>query len=237
MSRLTRRQVARFTATILAAPSVLVMPAGPAGAQTCMALPARAQEVWLGAATWSGAEAPFREAGFAANVFNRFTLSAAAGWGGYEVEESPSTLALRVGGIVDVVGIPLCGTMSMGTMRYTFRDRFDVDRGEVRERSGEVGIWTEGLLLDGGESILGWWLSAGAVHRQWEMRGRRVTVTDEIIVTPVERDRRTYHLVGQGGLRFRWRQVGIAAGVARRPGLASGMLGFVQVGFAAVDLS
>jgi hypothetical protein len=236
LSRLTRKHVAPFMVASLVAPTVLLVLARPGGSQTCMALPARSQEIWLGVASWSGAEAPFREGSFAANVFNRLTVSATAGWGGYEVEEGPSTLALRGGGIVNVAGIPLCGYAEMGTMSYTFRDRFDVDRGEVRQRLVEMGSWVEGAMLESRSSSLGWWLSAGVAYRQWEMRGRSVTVTDEIVVTPVDRARRTYHLVGQGGMSFRWKRVGIAVGVARRPGLASGLLGFARIGFAAVDL-
>jgi len=222
---------------LLTAALILADPT-PAAAQSCTALPADPgqHELWVGVGGWSGAETGVTDISFEFAAFDRLSISGASARGGYDVSTRPSYLRLGAGLLLSVGPVRICPFLGRETMDYTFRNRFAVDYGSVMEDVGEGGIRAEVPLGDVGPVRVSGSLAAGAAFSTWEMNGRRLIVEDSTYVEAVHHIDPEWSLVGEAGLALRWRRLGLAAGVQRRPSLDQAWLGYLRLGTALLRL-
>lgn len=212
----------------------LLAVAGPGTAQSCTLLPVSFNELWVGGASWRGGETPVGEVGFEASVAGRVALSGYSGIGGFDVSGNPTSSSVRVGAMTALGRLDACAFVGTSAMTYTFRGRHDVDRGTVADELRHVGLRLEAPLIDAGPFRVAVWAAPHVSRRTWEMQGRRLLVEDGVRVEEVRRIDVTWHVAGESGVSVRWKRLGVAAGVARRPAFGRTLLRFVRVGVAAI---
>lgn len=201
-------------------------------AQTCQALPAEENEIWIGGGVqWNGqaGEVGGRLVG---NVADFLGVELGAGTGGYQGEaDSPQEVHVRISPLLGIGSIQICPLAEVRSHSRDIRSSFRVDRGRIEEMGFGFGTVVAGRLPALLGSRLGWQATTGLWYRDWDMKGRRLLVEDEISVEEVRWVRHSTHLFGSVGLSARFGPLGLVAGVGARPHNENDLFGFLSFGF------
>jgi hypothetical protein len=200
-------------------------------AQSCLAQPVGRNELWVaGSAEWGG---PAVQGGglVAANVADAVGIEWGVGWGGYEDQAgSPSTVHVRVLSLLRLGTKRVCPFVEWRGHDRSMRWNLDVTHGKVSERAIRIGAALGGDLPTLLGTRLGWQATAGLLHRDWDLEGRRTVVDDEVYVLQIHKRERSLHFTATAALSMRLGTVGLVIGVGTRPRTTRDFLGFVNVG-------
>lgn len=192
-----------------------VLQAGPLLAQGCTQLPAATNEFWMGLEAEGGAPATAFAAQFSFNLLDRGYLSGGFGAGGFDTGAgAASTQRLGVGIMERIGGISICPGVVAGLARYTFRRRFDVYQGEVRE--GRLGprIALAGRVVEGRSIAVRWLATGDFTYRRWSMAGRTLSVAPSWLEPEIRNeDSGSWELEGSLGAELRFGSVAVLVGV------------------------
>ena len=210
---------------------------GAAG-QVCFGLPLRRGELWLSAAGSRGPETPLYEVGASFNAANKVLAQLAMGSGGYDVPGGGSLAAVGLAGMAAVGPVAVCAWGRIGTLEYSFRNRFGMFRGEVEHRVAVLGLEVGGRVLERGSSWLGWNVAAGVANHRERVSGRRLVLDDP--PTVYEQGTRSvdyaWPLVVDFGITVRAGPVGTRVHMIDRAAFSDGLVLRAEVGLAGIRL-
>lgn len=210
------------------------MPIGQTSAQSCSDLPLQPNEIWLGGGALLGGGTGFSEISVDASPGGSFNLSFRRTTGGPEEDKAPQAWGGRVGVPFGVRTASLCLLGGLDLKTFSFVDRFNLDRGEAEYVAREIGLRAAFPVtaIRGAEVSI--WVLPALAYLKSDITGRTLIIGDDPHSEERHVGERTWEFAGQGGVSIRWKALGFSGGIARRPALSSGTLGFLKVGLAAV---
>ena len=175
-------------------------------AQACTVLPTTTNAVWFGGiAEWGGPTLQ-RRGQVSINVIDVVDLEWGVSWGGYEASRGGSEARIRATTGLGRSDRLLCPYVEVRNINYRFRRGFDLDYGDVEEAAYQVGVGFGGDALDAVGVSLRWQVNVGGYYRVWDMRGRRLIITDDdAYPEAVHRLDHSFHLSLLGALSLQWR--------------------------------
>lgn len=206
----------------------------PLAGQSCTDLPVGAGELWLGAGAMADGEERWENLAVEVSPGHRFSISVQRVTGGGDENVDLEAWGVRAGVPFHGGGLGLCLFGGFELNDFSFENRFEMDRGDANYLAREIGLRVGAPLVTWQDGELAAWVTPAWSHLRFEASGRTLMVGDEISVEERNLGWTRWEFSGQAGLSLRWRFVGMAAGVRRRPAVASGTLAFVRIGLAVI---
>jgi len=206
----------------------------PLACQSCTDLPHRAGDMWLGAGVMTNGEDRWEDLAVEVSPGPRFGLSVQRVTGGGDEAVELEAWGVRAGVPFSGGGLGFCLFGGFELNDFSFEDRFEMDRGDANYLAREVGLQVAAPFVTWRDGEVTGWVTPAWTFLRFEASGRTLIVDGEISTEERNLGWTRWEFSGQAGLSLRWRFLGIATGVKRRPALASGTLPFVRLGLALI---
>lgn len=166
-----------------------------------------------------------------ANLADFLGMEFGDGTGGYgDGAESPQQVHLRISPLLGLGSVRICPLVEFLSQSRDVRSSFRVDRGRIEEKGLGMGTVVAGSLPTWFGSHLGWQATAGLSFRDWDLKGRRLLVEEEVRVEEIHRARHSAHLFGSLGIKARFGLFGLMTGLGTRPQDEADFFGFISLG-------
>lgn len=212
------------------------MTAEPLSSQSCTALPQSPNELWLGGGAMQEAGVRWNEVALEASPGGSFGIAVNRVTGGRNENDDLEAWGVRLGVpfLAGKIGLCLFGGFELND--FSFENRFEMDRGEADYLARNLGLKVEVPLVTFNGAALWAWVAPAATFLKYEVSGRTLLVDGEISVEERNLGASMWEASGQLGLSVRWRFIGVAGGLTKRPALTSGTLAFIRIGVAVIPI-
>jgi hypothetical protein len=164
----------------------------------------------------------------------RFGFAVRRTTGGRDQDHGLEAWGLRFGLPFPAGWIGLCVFGGFELNDFSFEDRFEMDRGDADYMTRDVGLQVAFPLGAWKGAGLRAWVAPAVSVLKYEVSGRTLMVDGEVSVQERNLGATRWEVAGQAGLSVRWRFIGVAGGVMKRPALTSGTLAFIRMGLAVI---
>jgi|Marorgknorr_s2lv_3_1036020.scaffolds.fasta_scaffold40619_1 hypothetical protein len=206
-------------------------------AQTCVAIPAQRNEIWVAGTGETGLEEPRGGAAFAFHFLDVAVFTGDVVFGGYDTGTTAAvSSSAQVGLPKRFGGLVVCPSIGVSRTGYDFLDRFGSQRGEVAERRYSVMLPIGGFLPTVAGADLRWSIAPSVSYRRWKLAGRSVFFVDALDLVLDDRDESSFDLTGRAAITLRTGRISVTGGVGSLVATEREFVTFLQLGWMATRI-